>query len=105
MCERQPDNEHDRNAVAVFHDNLVNRRVVGHVPLNYSAVFSQFLLLPRHHIRCRVTGVRINRGLACGLEVHVDYIFIGDTKAISWISGRLSTIEKALDARVHKCMK
>ena len=39
-CERQPDNEYDRNAVAVIYDNLVSRRVVGHVPLNYPAPFS-----------------------------------------------------------------
>ena len=101
----KPNNHHDPNAVAIIHDNLRTRRVVGHVPLHYSVLFKQFLALPHHRIRCCVTGDRVNRGLGCGLEVPVEYIFIGDVKAINWLLGRVEKMDKALDGRVQKCMK
>ena len=52
-----------------------------------------------------MTGKRVNRGPGLGLEVPVEYIFIGDTKAIDWLFRRLANIEKELNARVDKCMK
>ena len=75
------------------------------VPLNYAPIFKRFLSLPNHHIRCRVTGKRVNRGGGFGLEVPVDYIFFGDKKAIKWLASRISSIDKALDEQLKKCLK
>ena len=34
-CEHKCGNGHDENAIPVLHDNMINRRVVGHFP-NYT---------------------------------------------------------------------
>ena len=82
LCVLETDNIVDPDAVAIHRDDMVNTRVVGHVPLNYAPIFNKFLSLPNHHIRCCVTGKRMNRGGGFGLEVPVDYIFYGKEKAI-----------------------
>ena len=51
------------------------------------------------------TLILSTEGLGCGLEVPVEYIFIGDVKAINWLLGRVEKMDKALDGRVQKCMK
>ena len=76
----ETDNIIDPDDVAIHRDDMVNTRVVGHVPLNYAPIFNKFLSLPNHHIPCCVTGKRMNRGGGFGLEVPVDYIFYGKEK-------------------------
>ena len=61
-CQHEENNVYDLHAVSIVHNDLVNNRIVGHVPLNYAPIFHRFLKLPNHRIRCRVTGERINRG-------------------------------------------
>ena len=51
-CKYESENNHDENAIAVLRDDLLNRRVVGHVPLIYSAIFRKFLSLSGHKIQC-----------------------------------------------------
>ena len=84
---------------------MVNTRVVGHVPLNYAPIFNKFLRLPNHHIRCCVTGKRMNRDGGFGWEVPVDYIFYGKEKAIKWLVSRISSIDKASDEQLKKCLR
>ena len=105
ICQHEENNVYDLHAVSIVHNDLVNNRIVGHVPLNYAPIFHRFLKLPNHRIRCRVTGERINRGGGYGLEIPADYIFLGDAKAIRWISGRISSIDKDLDKTYNKCWK
>ena len=105
FCIPETDNIVDPDAVAIQKDDMVNTPIVGHVPLNYAPIFKRFLSLPNHHIRCRVTGKRVNRGGGFGLEVPVDYIFLGDKKAIKWLASRISSIDKALDEQLKKCLK
>ena len=90
---QKTDNIVDPDAVAIQKDDMVNTPIGGHVPLNYAPIFKRFLSLPNHHIRCRVTGKRVNRGGGFGLEAPVDYIFLGDKKLSNgWPAGfHLST--------------
>ena len=104
-CEYECGNDHDVNAIAVLRDNMINRRVVGHVPLIYSEVFRKFLSLPGHKVRCRVTGKHVNRGLGLGLEIPAENIFMGNVKAIRWLFSKIEKMEKELDNRVNKCME
>ena len=39
------------------------------------------------------------------MEVPVDYIFYGKEKAIRWLVSRISSIDKALDEQLKKCLK
>ena len=105
VCVPETDNIVDPDAVAIHRDDMVNTRVVGNVPLNYAPIFNKFLSLRNHHIRCCVTGKRMNRGGGFGLEVPVDYIFYGKEKAIKWLLSRISSIDKALDEQLKKCLK
>ena len=50
--------------------------LVGHVPLNWSKVFSKLLQFTNHHVRPEVTGKRVNRGFGLGLEIQVNYFFM-----------------------------
>ena len=56
--------------------NYVSKKIVGHVPLNWSKVTSKFLQLTNHHIRVEVAGKRVNRGVGLGLEVPANYFFM-----------------------------
>ena len=69
-CQREEENKYDPSAVAVMFEN----RVAGHVPSEVSHIFTEFL----HgggSIDAKITGKIVNRGY--GLEVPVDYLFIG----------------------------
>ncbi len=46
FCKHERDNVDDKDDVAVIHDNLVEERILGHVPANVARVFRQFLRLP-----------------------------------------------------------
>ena len=47
----------------------LDRKIEGHVPLNWSTVASKFLQLTNHHIRVEVARKRVNRGVGLGLEM------------------------------------
>ena len=71
-CEREEHNENDKSAVAIIWDDCVSKKIVGHVPLNWSKVAS----LTNHHIRVEVTGKRVKRGVGLGLEILANYFFM-----------------------------
>ena len=58
-CEREEHNENDKNAVAIVWDDCVSKKIVGHVPLNWSKVASKFLQFTNHHSRVEVAGKRV----------------------------------------------
>ena len=69
-CQREEENKYDPSAVSVIFEN----RVAGHVPKEISHILTEFL----HgggSIDAKITGKIVNRGY--GLEVPVDYLFIG----------------------------
>ena len=76
-CEREEHNGHyDKSAVAIIWDDCVSKKIVGHVPLNWSTVASRFLQLTNYHIRVDVTGKGVNRGVGLRLEILSNYFFM-----------------------------
>ena len=75
-CEREEHNENDKNAFAIIWDDCVSKKIVGHVPLNWSKVASKFLQLANHHIRVEMTVKRVSRGVGLGLKIPENYIFM-----------------------------
>ena len=49
-----------------------------------SEIFHQFIETPNCVIRCKVIGKFVNRGAGYGLEIPVQYRFIGAEKAVEW---------------------
>ena len=46
FCRNEKDNVAHNESIAVIHDDLVQERVVGHVPAHLARYFRQFLRLP-----------------------------------------------------------
>ena len=74
--------DHDQYAVAIIFDNLVEKRVVGHVAAMLREMFSVFLSLSSTTIRGNVVGPQVNRGGGYGLEIPMDFVLYGDHRAI-----------------------
>ena len=74
------ENQYDKFALAI----VLEERIVGYVPKNLSEIFHQFMKIPNCTIGCKVTGKRVNRGAGYGLEIPVQYRFIGAEKAVEW---------------------
>ena len=49
----------------------VSKKILEHVPLNWSKVASKFLHFTNHHI-----GKKVNRGVGLGHEISVNYFFM-----------------------------
>ena len=58
--------------------------------------------IPNCTIGCKVTGKRVNRRAGYGLEIHVDYRFIGAKKNSSMARKEL---KKNINEKVNKCVK
>ena len=56
--------------------DCVSKKIVGHVPLNWSKVASKVFQVTNHHIRVEVIGKRVNRGVGLGLKIPVNYFFM-----------------------------
>ena len=94
-------NEHDKFAVAIYHD----KRVVGHAQKKHlSKPFYQFLSLPSCSISCEVTGKRVNRVGGYGLEIPVKYKFIGPEKAINWMKTQVNKKVNDIVKKTEHCM-
>lgn len=76
ICEREPENEFDRNAIKVVKDGTI----VGHVPRKFAKVFT-YVLMSGGHIVSKVTGPRQNKRNN-GLEVPCRYRIKGHKKCI-----------------------
>ena len=78
---------------------------MGHVPANFSKLFSRFLDFPHHTIRAEVTGRRVNRGAGYGLEIPVRYTFYGKIETINLVKKYIEKICSDCEKSVKKYMK
>ena len=69
VIKREPDNPHNKFAVAVIHEG----DIVGHLPRGITKNVSYFLNLGF----CEITGQRCNRGSGLGIEIPCHYKFYG----------------------------
>ena len=95
------ENQHVKFAVAI----VLEERIVGHVPKNLSKIFHQFMKIPNRTIACKVTGKRVNRGAGYGLEIPVQYRFIGAEKAVKWAETNIKKVFENINKKVNKCVK
>ena len=94
------ENQHEKFAVAI----VLEEQIVGHVPKNLSKIFHQFMKIPNSTIGCKVTGKRVNRGVDYGLEIPVQYRFIGAKKAVKWAKKYVTKVFQNIDKKVKKCV-
>ena len=88
VCIRETDNPYDNYTVSIIR----NSYVVGHVLLDLSKTFSNFLSLPVSTMLCIVTGKRLNCGAGLGLEILVMYQARGHEKALQWLEKTITKI-------------
>ena len=69
--EREITNIKDKFAGAVTHRSTV----VGHMPYNTAPAVSHFLKRSTNKATVEVTGVAVNRGAGCDMEIHCNYRF------------------------------
>ena len=105
QCKIQKNNEFDPSAIAFLHDDFLEEKVVGHVPIHLSKIFHRFLKLPFCSISAVVNGKRANRGAGDGLEISVKYKFFGDARAVSWTENQIKNTEKNVNILVKNCMR
>ena len=98
-------NENDKNTVATLWVDCVSKKIVRHVPQNWSKVASKFLQFTNHHIRVKVTWKTVNRGVGLGLEIPVNYFLYGDTKIMTWVKNNLQKLDNELHVKVKECVK
>ena len=89
MLRRQPDNLHDRHAVAVVTSDST---VVGHVPYNPAPIFSHFLAREFNKGTVCITGERTNRGAGYGLEVPCIYRLYGPKGFVDRLSQKVGSL-------------
>ena len=77
-CEQEEHNENDKNTVGIIWDDCVSKKIVGHVPLNWSKVTSKFLQFNNNQVRVEVTRKKVKHSVGLGLEIPVNYFFNGD---------------------------
>ena len=70
-----------------------------------SKILHQFLKIPNCTIGCKVTGKRVNRGAGYGLEIPVQYIFVGAEKAVEWAEKHIKKAFENVNKKVTKCLK
>ena len=95
------ENQNDKFAVAI----VLEERIVGHVPKNLSKIFHQFTKILNCTIGCKVTGKRVNRRAGYGLEIPVQYRFIGAEKAVEWAEKNIRKVFENINKKVNKCVK
>ena len=83
------ENQHDKFAVAI-----VLEERIGHVPEKLSKIFHQFMKVPDCAIGCKVTGKRVNRETGYGLEISVQYRFIGGKNAVELAEKNIKKVLK-----------
>ena len=84
------ENQHDKFAVAI----VLEERIFGYVPEKLSKIFHQFMKVPDCAIGSKVTGKRVNRETGCGLEISVQYRFIGGKNAVEWAEKNIKKVLK-----------
>ena len=101
LFEVRNKNQHDTFAVAI----VLEEQIVGHIPKNLRKIFHQFMKIPNCNIGCKVTGKRANRGAGYGLEIPVQYRFIGAEKAVEWAEKNIKEVFENINKKDHKCVQ
>ena len=94
-CEIEVDNEHDIFAIIVKN---YEEKPVGHVPIELSKTFHQYLS-DFGEVEAECTGSRFNAGLGTGLELPVDYKFVGSERYLERVSTNLRKINEELNIK------
>ncbi len=92
FCEMEGDNEYDDNAVAI---KTKDSEIVGHVPEELSSLFHKFLE-DYGEIEAECIGCRINKGAGKGVELPMDYRFIGNLTFLKTLQKDLQKTKKRL---------
>ena len=90
-------NEYDKNAVAV----IIDVKIGEHIPKNLSKTFKRFLTLPNCTIKCTVIGKRVNHGAGFGLEIPINFKFLGAAEVIQWAENALKKVNQNIDQRTN----
>ena len=61
----------------------------------------KFLSLPYHCIKVCVEGKSVNRGAGYGLEIPVEYTFVGN----EWLKKAIAKVDRNMEEKVSKCLK
>ena len=56
-------------------------------------------------IGCKGTGKHVNCGAGYGLEIPVQYIFIGAERAVEWAQKNRKKVFEDINRKVNKCVK
>ena len=99
--EPEDGNEYDKNAVAV----IIDGKTGGHILKNLSKTFKCFLTLPNCTVKCTVIGKRVNHGTGYGLEIPVNFKFLGPAKAIQGAENAVKKVIQNIDQRAKHCKK
>ena len=91
LVKREPTSSKEKNAVAVYLEDVVAE----HVPHNIPSRFSQFLLRGANKAFAEVTGQKINRGAGYGLEVPCVYRLYGPKVYIQRMNELVSSLRRA----------
>ena len=86
--EPEDGKEYDKNAVAV----IIDGKTGGHIPKNVSKTFKRTPTLPNSTRKCTVIGKRVNHGAGYGLEIPVNFKFLGPAKAIQWAENAVKKV-------------
>ena len=90
----QNENQHDKFAVVV----VLEGGIVGDVPKNLSKI-------PNCTMGCKVGEKLLNRGAGYGLEIPVQYRFIGAEKAVEWAEKNIKKVLENINKKVNKLCK
>ena len=78
----------------------IDGKTSGHIPKNLSNTFKRFLTLPN----CTI-GKRVNHSAGYGLEILVNFKFLGPAKAIQWAQNAVKKVIQNKGQRVKYCNK
>ena len=92
-CEIEPENDHDKYAVAVKNKDGV---LVGHVPIELSKIFHKFLS-QYGQIEAECIGSRFNTGQGKGLELPIDFRLVGNARYLRKVITKLQKEQKTED--------
>ena len=76
---------------------IIEGKTGGHIPKNLSKTFKRFLTFPNCTKKCTAIGKRVNHGDGYGLEIPVNFKFLGPAKAIQWAENAVKKVIQNID--------
>ena len=99
--ETEDGNKYDKNAVAVKIGGKNGRDI----PKNLSKTFNRFLTLRNYTIKCTVIRKCANLASVYGLEIPVNFKFLGPAKVSQWAENAVKKVIQNIEQRVKHCKK